>query len=158
GRGGGAGGAMLNASLPQHGITFMQNVTEALEIVRHDRNKVYIGASTWVPVQIRPYNCELVIISDSSFPEQYDGIFYSKSAQKWLLNPPQPTITALRMAFERYNRKYMPDWIEFSCMVNPLRSLQIEQIASPFYFLVGGLTVTTLAFIIELLLGRKKRT
>lgn len=153
----GAAFAMLNGTVPENKITCSSNATEALEIVKRDRNKAYFESPSWISSLMTSLNCELITISDSSFPGQHAGILYSKSAPKWFRNLPLPTVIALRTIVEKYNRKYQHNKIDYSCKENPIRPLKIQQIFSSFYLLLGGFVVTALVFAFELLLGRKKR-
>lgn len=147
--------AVLNNSFPpgSEGINFVENVAEALEFVKRDSTKVYVGLP---PKNLNNFRCKLVTISDSSFPGLYAGIFYSKSAPKFIRDLPLTTVIAFRTMYEKYVRKYFPDLIDLNCSENPIKPLKIQQIASAFTLLFCGLALTAITFAAELLWNRFK--
>lgn len=156
-RSGGAGVAMVNEIFSENSIKIVKNVSEALEIVKKEQKKVFLEFfSSIFGVESINSDCDLITISDNSFPEQFAGILFSKSAPKWLRNLPLPTANALRTVFERYERKYRPNFVDFNCIENPIRPLKIQQIFSSFFLIFGGFFFASIVFAIEKILGRKK--
>lgn len=147
----------LNNSFPQGSLLFIKSVLQGLELVSRDRTKVYLGWPSSISIDMNRFDCKLVMVSDRSFPAMNTGILYSKLAPDWLRNFSLPTIIAMRAMYEKYQRKYRLNSVDFSCMDTPLRPLKILQIRSSFYLMASGLGIAGIVLTTEFLLGHRRR-
>lgn len=153
----GAGAAIANSAFPKHAIFYEKNSVKAMERVNRENAKVHLGSLFAIAGTIRSFNCNLVMVSDGSFPQEYAGMLISKSAPKWFRNLPLPTIIAFRAMYKKYNEKYRPQLADNNCDGNSNKPLNVQQIASAFYLIASGLLAAISTFATELLLSKLKR-
>lgn len=153
----GSGAAIVNSTFPEHSIVYVRNSIEAMERVNADSDAVHFGSESAILGAMHLFNCNLIVVADASFPQQYGGILFSKSAPNRIRNMPIATIMAFRTMFKKYDKKYHPRLMHLDCDANLVKALKIVQIESAFYLIAIGYFTAGIQFAIELVVFTIKR-
>lgn len=147
---------VANRSFPSQALIFEKTSLKAMERVNCNGATVHF-ASPFAIDAVNSFNCNLIVLTDSSFPQEYGGILYSKSTPKSMRISSLPTMLAFRTIYEKYDRKYRPRKVDLACDEKSNSPLKFQQIKSSFYLITIGFFAGVIAFAFEFFISLVKR-
>lgn len=149
----------MNSAFEKEAIVYEENSAKAMERVNNESSRVHVGSLYAIASEIPAFNCNLIIVADGSFPQEYGGILFSKSTQKWKHKMSLPTIIAFRTMYKKYDQKYRPHLVDLACSNDNSvkKPLKFQQTASAFYAIAIGFAAATFALAVELICKKMQR-